>query len=102
MNPEVLAVNQDPLGIPGRRVRQIGPCEIWAKRLADGAMAVAVINRGARGEDVTVKARHIGLFDAPKLARNLWIQQDTADFKTELKLRVQPHETVLLKVSSQE
>ena len=102
MNREVLAVNQDPLGIPGRRVKQIGmgPCEVWTKRLADQSVAVAVINRGSRGEDVTVKARDLGLFDAPKLARNLWTQQDTADFKAELKLRIQPHETILLKVSS--
>jgi len=58
-----------------------------------------MINRGSRGEDVTVKARDIGLFDAPKLARNLGTQEDSADFKAELDLRVQLHETILLKVS---
>ena len=99
MNREVLAVNQDPLGIPGKRVKQIGGCEIWTKRLADSAVAVAVINRGSRPEDVTVRARDIGMFDTPKLARNLWTQQDIADFKTELVQRVNPHETVLLKVT---
>ncbi|HSL43576.1 MAG TPA: glycoside hydrolase family 27 protein [Anaerolineales bacterium] len=99
MNREVLDVNQDPLGIPARRVKQTGPCEIWKKPLADGSLAVSVINRGSRPEDVTVKARDIGLFDTLKLARNLWTRQDIADFKTELVQRVQPHETVLLKVS---
>src|SRR5215207_2114751 len=98
MNREVLDVNQDALGIPAKRVRQTGRCEIWTKRLADRSVAVSVINRGSRGEDVTVKARDIGLFDTPKLARNLWTQQDMADFKVELPLRVEPHETVLLKV----
>lgn len=101
MNREVLSVNQDPLGIPAKRVRQIGPCEIWTKRLVDSSVAVAVINRGSRGEEVTMKARDIGLLDIPKLARNLWTHQDMADFTTELVLRVRPHETVLLKVSSQ-
>ena len=100
MNREVLAVNQDPLGIPGKRVKQIGGCEIWTKRLADSAVAVAVINRGSRPEDVTARARDIGMFDTPKLARNLWTQQDIADFKTELVQRVNPHETVLLKITS--
>ena len=42
-------------------------------------------------EDVTVNARDIGLFDTPKLARNLWTQQDIAEFKIELTQRVQPH-----------
>lgn len=99
MNPEVLAVNQDPLGIPAKRVRQIGTCEIWTKRLADKSVAVSVINRGSRPEDVTVKAGDIGLLDTPKLARNLWTQEDVADFTTELTQRVQAHETVLLKVT---
>ena len=100
MNPEVLAVNQDPLGVPGKRVKQMGSCEIWTKRLADSSVAVAVINRGSRPEDVPIKAREIGMFDTPKLARNLWTQQDIADFKKELVQRVHPHETVLLKVSA--
>jgi len=99
MNREVLDVNQDALGIPASRVKQIGRCEIWTKRLADSGLAVSVINRGSRGEDVTVKARDIGLLDTPKLARNVWAGQDVADFRTELPLRVEPHETILLKVT---
>jgi len=100
INREVLDVNQDALGIPASRVKQIGRCEIWTKRLADSGLAVSVINRGSRGEDVTVKARDIGLLDTPKLARNVWAGQDVADFRTELPLRVEPHETILLTLVS--
>jgi alpha-galactosidase len=100
MNREVLAVNQDPLGIPAKRVKLVGSCEIWTKRLTDKSVAVSVVNRGSRGEDITVKARDIGLLDTPKLARNLWTQEDIADFRVDLAQRVQPHETVLLNVSS--
>jgi alpha-galactosidase len=99
MNREVLDVNQDILGIPAKRVKPIGQSEIWTKRLADESVAVAMINRGSRGEEVTIRSRDIGMLDTPKLARNLWLQKDVADFKTELVQRVQPHETVLLKVS---
>ncbi|HXQ33213.1 MAG TPA: hypothetical protein VN843_04250, partial [Anaerolineales bacterium] len=99
MNREVLDVNQDPLGIPAKRVRQIGTSEIWTKRLADSSLAVAVINRGSRSQSVTVKARDIGMFDSPKLARNLWTEQDIADFKVELPLNVAAHETILLKIT---
>lgn len=98
-NREVLAVNQDALGIPARRVKQFGPCEVWKKPLVDGSLAVALINRGSTGSDVTLKAGDIGLLDTPKLARNLWLQKDIADFKTDLVQRVQPHETVLLKIT---
>ena len=98
MNREVLDVNQDVLGIPARRVKQMGQCEIWTKPLADGSVAVSVINRGSRPDDVTIKARDIGLLDTPKLARNLWTQEDIADFKTDFTQRIQPHEAVLLKI----
>jgi alpha-galactosidase len=101
MNREVLAVNQDELGQPARRVKQSGPCEIWRKPLSDGALAVALINRGSSGADVTLRASEVGLLDDPKLARNLWTQEDAADFKAELTRRVQPHETILLKIQGQ-
>ena len=97
-NREVLAVNQDALGKPARRVKQLGRCEVWKKPLADGSVAVALINRGSSGSDVTLKASDIGLLDQPKLARNLWAQQDIADFTVELIQRVQPHETILLQI----
>ena len=99
MNREVLGVNQDPLGIPASRAKQIGTCDIWTKRLADSGTAVAVINRGARAQDLSLRARDIRLLDEPKLARDLWLGQDVADFKTELPLKVNPHETILLKVT---
>ena len=100
MNREVLAVNQDVLGQPGRRVKQFGPCEVWKKPLADGSVAVALVNRGATGNDVTLRAGDVGLLDQPKLARNVWAQEDIAEFKVELTHRVQPHETILLKITS--
>jgi len=99
MNREVLAVNQDPLGKPARRVRQHGPNEVWRKPLQDGSVAVALINRGSSGSDMTLRASDIGMLDTPKLARNLWTQQDIADFTQALTHHVQPHSTVLLKVT---
>jgi alpha-galactosidase len=99
MNREVLAVNQDPLGRPARRVKQFGSCELWKKPLADGSVAVALINRGSSGSDITVRASDIGLLDQPKAVRNLWSQQETADFKAALTERVQPHQTLLLRVT---
>jgi len=28
-NPEVIAIDQDPLGIQGHRIKQEGPLEVW-------------------------------------------------------------------------
>lgn len=100
-NQEVLAVNQDIMGIPAKRVKQMGPCEVWKKPLSDGSVAVALINRGSTGSDITMKARDIGLLDTPKAVRNLWTQEDIADnFTWDFIHRVEPHETILLKVTA--
>jgi alpha-galactosidase len=99
MNREVLAVNQDALGVPARRVRRFGACEVWKKPLSDGSVAVALINRGSSGSDVTFHAGDIGLLDTPKLVRDLWRGEDIADFTRKLTRRVQPHEMILLKIT---
>jgi len=99
MNREVLAINQDKLGKPAWRVKQSGQCEVWKKPLAEGRVAVALLNRGSSGNDITLKASDIGMLDRPKLVRNLWANEDIADFTVELTQRVQPHETILLTVT---
>lgn len=98
MNREVLAVNQDGLGRPAQRVIQSGRHEIWKKPLEDGAVAVALVNRGPSDSDVTVRARDIGLPEGPKLVRDLWAQKDIADFALELTQTVRSHVTMLLKI----
>lgn len=51
-NPGVIAIDQDPLGKQGRRLRKDGDAEIWAKPLADGSVAIALFNRGAGARDI--------------------------------------------------
>jgi alpha-galactosidase len=46
LNREVIAVDQDRLGIQGRRVWKDGARELWVKPLAGGARAVLLFNRG--------------------------------------------------------
>ncbi len=99
MNREVLAINQDALGIPGYRVKQNRGLEVWRKPLSDGTTAVALFNRGSAGADIKFTASEIGMLDSSKLVRNLWKQEDIADFTTDFSCRVQPHETVLLKIT---
>ena len=49
-NPEVLALNQDPLGAAARQTAATNGIEIWAKPLHGGSRAVGIFNRG-RFED---------------------------------------------------
>jgi len=45
-NAEVLAVNQDRLGIQAYRYKDEGNLETWVKPMADGKWAVTFLNRG--------------------------------------------------------
>uniref|UniRef100_A0A8D2L6B2 Alpha-galactosidase n=2 Tax=Varanus komodoensis TaxID=61221 RepID=A0A8D2L6B2_VARKO len=44
-NKDVIAINQDPLGKQGYRITKDNNFELWERPLADGAFAVAVLNR---------------------------------------------------------
>ena len=45
-NKEMLAINQDSLGQPAKRIVQNGKTEIWMRDLSGGDKAVALFNRG--------------------------------------------------------
>lgn len=47
-NAGIIAVDQDPLGKAGHRVRVDGSVEIWARPLAKGGEAIAYFNRSDR------------------------------------------------------
>src|SRR3954447_9678116 len=47
LNRELIAVDQDRLGAPARRLRR-GRHEVWRRRLAGGARGVLLLNRGRR------------------------------------------------------
>jgi alpha-galactosidase len=98
-NPEALALNQDPLGRPARRVATRGGLEAWTKPLQDGGLGLMLVNRGNAGADFSVSAGELGLKDAPKALRDLWERKDESGFGARLERRVQPHEALLYRVS---
>lgn len=99
LNPEVLALNQDPLGRAARRVRRWGDCEAWTKPLADGSLALGLFNRGSQGAEIAVESGELGLLDAPKLLRDLWARSDVGELADRHAQRLLPHQCVLYKVS---
>ncbi len=71
-NPRLLAVNQDSLGAGGRRVRDDGDTEVFAKRLSDGSVAVGLFNRGSSTTTITTNAVQVGLAGGPFTLTDLW------------------------------
>jgi alpha-galactosidase len=99
-NAEAIAVDQDPLGMQGRKVWDEGPREVWVKPLADGSRAVLLWNRGS--EETKLKARweDLGLFTGGRaLVRDLWRHADLGTFTGEVEAAVKPHDVVFLRVT---
>ncbi|MGV4988543.1 glycoside hydrolase family 27 protein [Streptomyces sp. NRAIS4] len=71
-NPRLLAVNQDSLGAGGRRVRDDGDTEVFAKPLSDGSVAVGLFNRGSGTATVTATAAQVGVTGGPFTLTDLW------------------------------
>ncbi|MGP3982518.1 NPCBM/NEW2 domain-containing protein [Streptomyces sp. KR80] len=61
LNRDLLAVNQDWSGTQGRKVRDDGDQEVWAKPMSDGSVAVVLLNRGAGNAAIGATAAELGL-----------------------------------------
>jgi alpha-galactosidase len=95
-NDEVLAVNQDSLGAQGKRISQQGTSEVWAKNLADGRKAVALLNRAAQDATIAVTFAQLGVTGTPAV-RDLWNRKDVTDMTSGLSVNV-PHDSALMYV----
>ncbi|SFI90744.1 NPCBM/NEW2 domain-containing protein [Amycolatopsis sacchari] len=98
-NREVIAVDQDPLGLPGDRLGSDGDREVWTRRLAGGDVAVALFNRGATSTEIRTDARAVGLPQSPGyVLRDLWQHTSTSTVGG-ISAQVPPHGVVLFRVS---
>lgn len=99
MNPEVIAINQDPLGRQASRIAQQGRTETWARPLADGGMAVGLFNRGRIPTDITI-TWDVLKCSGPQKVRNLWTMSDEGTETNQYTATVQPHGAVFLKLEN--
>ena len=99
---EVIAVDQDPLGMQGRKVWDDGPREVWVKPLADGSKAVILWNRGTEESTLTARWEDVGLFPGTKaVVRDLWKKAEVGAVASRYEAKVEPHGVVMLKVTPQ-
>ena len=91
-NKDVIALNQDPLGVQGHRAQQNGSLEVWAGPLADGDVAVVLFNRGQTAANITARWADIGLGAGVKAAaKDLWSKAALGSFADALTLAVPMH-----------
>lgn len=99
-NKEVIAVNQDPLGIQGTRAVKNGNQEVWMKQLQDPTTkAVALFNRGNSAAQMKVDWKDVGINGSASV-RDLWEHKDKGVFDESYSVTVPAHGIVMLKIKA--
>jgi alpha-galactosidase len=100
LNPEVLAVDQDPLGKQGIVVWEPVPeLQVWAKPLRDGSSAVVLLNRSSKPDSITAYfSRALVHTDSARI-RDLWSHSDVGRFKGKYSTIVAPHAAVMVRLT---
>ena len=99
-NPEVIAINQDKMGVQGTKRKSDGTNEVWAGPLDGGAFAVVLLNRGKAASNVTASWSDFGV-DPNKEAgvRDLWKMKDLGKMKGSVTAVVPSHGVVMYKIT---
>jgi alpha-galactosidase len=101
-NREVIAVDQDSLGVQGTLVWEAPPeLQVWAKSLQDGGRAVALLNRSGARAKITAPFRRVGLRADSVTVRDVWAHADRGTFSSEFADTVPPHGVVMLRLTPQ-
>jgi alpha-galactosidase len=102
-NTEVIAVDQDPMGVQGRLVASPATnLQVWSKTLTGtNTRAVALLNRGSASASITVQWSALGIPTGAATVRDLWSHTDLGSFSGSYTATSVPsHGLVMLKVSS--
>jgi alpha-galactosidase len=110
INKEVIAVNQDSLGIQGFKYLKKGELEIWVKPLKDNEVAVCFLNRGTDTKKVEFNweehfikddfAHKEYKFDQTEYqVRDLWAKNNIGTTKKSFLNTIASHDVKLLKLS---
>lgn len=108
-NREVIAVDQDPLGVQGFRHSTDGELELWFKPLEGGDWAMCVLNRGAsprpielvwQDEDVEDKLSDRQALFKARLYRihDLWTGTDLGTTRRPMKAEIAGHDVLMVRL----
>ena len=100
LNKEVIAVDQDAMGIQGHRVKKMGDLEVWSKQMADGGRAVILLNRGATPAKISAEWTDIGYPATLEASvRDLWGHKDAGKLAGSYSAEVPSHGVAMVRVT---
>jgi alpha-galactosidase len=104
-NVELIAINQDQLGVQGRCVLNdtVDSVQVWAVPLEDGDVAAILFNRHDKEvRYVTALWHDLGIAPASAMmhVRDLWLHQEMGLFNANYSVTLRPHASVTVRISA--
>jgi alpha-galactosidase len=98
-NKDVIAIDQNPLGIQGAKVIDDGPHEVWARPLGTGSQAVILLNREDKAATMTLHYADIGWKGVGAVvATDLWTHQQIQGFADGFSATISSHGVLMLRL----
>ncbi len=99
-NADVIAVDQDALGVEGHRAVKDGDYEVWTRPLKGGDRAVILLNRSATAHKMSVDWSTLNMAPGEKAdVRDLWSKAVSKGVKGAYSADVPSHGVVMVRVS---
>lgn len=110
LNREMIAIDQDSLGVQGLRYRVESGLEYWLKPLQDGAWAFCILNRTLQDRTIQLDFASFNMYDnlsghAFRSAshtysvRNVWSHKDEAASDKVRKVTIPAHDVVVYRLT---
>lgn len=110
LNKEVIAIDQDSLGVQGLRFAVEDGLEFWFKPLAGDEWAFCILNRTTEPKEYTIDWQKFNLYDGVAKrftdfdskvynVRNLWTKQAEGNTKKMKAVTIPGHDVVLYRLS---
>ncbi len=109
-NKEVIALDQDPLGIEALKYSDKDSLEIWCKPLENENWALCFLNRGTQPKQIefnwqneivndTLSKRELNANKTTYNLRDLWLKKDAGNTKKPSKATIASHDVLVLRLS---
>ena len=98
LNRDVIAVNQDSLGVQGHLISASrADLQVWARPLKDGSMAVVLLNRASVPARIGTNFTSLGIPGSSHKVRDLWSHKDSTVAGNNYGANVAPHGVVMFR-----
>ena len=101
LNREAIEIDQDSLGKQATPRKQ-GTLETWVKPLADGSVAIAVVNLGPAEAEAVVNAADLGIEKKVVSARDLWAHKDVSFPEGIYTQKIASHDVLMLRIKAKD